>query len=79
MKQLLIWCAKRASAPPPSNKIGGDGNAHAIGMIAHVELLSSCVPSHASTAGRGGCAVIHWCCLAGSADLLTTAYPVLLG
>ena len=41
MKQLLIWCAKRASAPPPSNKIGGDGNAHAIGMIAHVELLSS--------------------------------------
>ena len=35
MKQLLIWCAKRASAPPPPNKIGGDGNAQAIGMVAH--------------------------------------------
>ena len=32
MKQLLVWCAKRASTPPPPNKLGGDGNAHAIGM-----------------------------------------------
>ena len=67
MKQLLIWCAKRASAPP-SNKIGGDGNAHAIGMVAPP---SSCAPSHALAASRGGCAVIHWCCKAWSADLLT--------
>lgn len=34
MKQLLVWCAKRASSHSPPNKTGGDGNAHAMGMQA---------------------------------------------
>ena len=37
MKQLLVWCAKRA-APPP-NKISVDGNAHAIGRYTYIHLI----------------------------------------
>ncbi|KAF8467245.1 Mis12-Mtw1 protein family-domain-containing protein [Kalaharituber pfeilii] len=40
MKQLLIWCAKRASMPPPlHNKMGGDGNANAIARIIEEEIM----------------------------------------
>ncbi|KAF8436413.1 Mis12-Mtw1 protein family-domain-containing protein [Terfezia claveryi] len=41
MKQLLVWCAKRATTPLPPNKLGGDGNAHAIARIIQEEIMKN--------------------------------------